>query len=165
MEAQQQFEKLYQLLQRQEHAIKQLIAAAEEQTQYLRRNDINNLQTITQKQEVLSNTLKNLENDRLQVQKALEKELGLPGALSLEHLTLYAGQNDALDLNNIKSSLQKNTEHLKEVNILNQALAGQALQFTNFMLGLLQPQQQTGYTKEGSLNKTLTNKSRLNKSI
>ncbi|MTI84044.1 MAG: flagellar protein FlgN [Firmicutes bacterium] len=165
MDTRQQFAKLYKLLQRQEQVIERLIAAAEEQTQYLRRNDTKNLQTITEKQEVLSNTLKNLENDRLQVQQALEKDLGLPGESSLEHLTLYAGQKDALDLNNIKSSLQKNTEHLKEVNILNQALTDQALQFTNFMLGLLQPQQQTGYTKQGNLNKTPTNKSRLNKSI
>jgi len=165
MEIQQQFTKLYQLLQRQEQVIEQLIVAAEEQSQYLRSNDTKNLQPVTEKQEVLSNTLSTLEKDRLQVQQTLENELGLPGESSLEHLTIYAEQKTALDLNSIKSSMQNNTERLKEINSLNQALADQALQFTNFMLKLLQPQPGTGYTKEGNINKTPTNKSRLNKSI
>jgi len=77
----------------------------------------------------------------------------------------YAPEKTALELNNIKASLKKNTERLKEINSLNQALAGRALQFTNFMLDLLQPKTEVGYTKDGSLNKTPKSISRLNKSV
>jgi|GEM_PF-2494748 len=165
MEVKEQFSQLYNLLQRQKQIVEQLISIAEEQTLCLRRNDAQSLQQFTEKQALLSGTLATMEKDRIQVQESLERELGLPRESSLKDLVPYAPEKTALELNNIKASLKKNTERLKEINSLNQALAGRALQFTNFMLDLLQPKTEVGYTKDGSLNKTPKSISRLNKSV
>jgi len=166
MNTREQFAKLHQLLVQQNHIIDRLISAGEEQAQYLRKNDAKGLQQVLQQQSALSARLEALEKDRMQIQRALEKGLNLPGGSTLRDLAVYTDETSRRQLNDLGSSLREKAFYLQEINALNRALTNQALRFTSFMLNLLQPQtRETGYTRDGSIKKNPSSKFRLDKSV
>lgn len=160
------FSELHRLLEEQENIIDRLISAGEEQSECLRKNDNRRLQEIVRRQGNLSAALSALEEKRVQVQKALEKQLDLPGGSTLRDLVLYAGSEIRGRLEQAGSSLREKTRRLQEINQLNRDLTGRALQFTNFMLNIICAQApNAGYTRNGSIKPGHENKSRINKFI
>lgn len=141
--------------------IEDLLTAAYQQTEALKKDDLDRLLAIAQQQQLLAAKLQPLEEKRLQAVEAFSKELGLEIPPVLSELV----NNTELpeDFRETAKTLQEKLELLREQNELNNMLLTQSLYYTRKLLNIFS--QTATYQPDGTVEQIQVSSALIDKSV
>jgi flagellar biosynthesis/type III secretory pathway chaperone len=129
-------------LQQQLEEYTELYQLSVSKTDYIKKNDISNLNEIINKEAKYLLSLDNLEKQRIEAVYAVLSGHEWSGDLpTLSDCLKVVSEDEAMQLQAIQSELKEKIEELRERNYLNQELIYQSMQFVSFSLSMLKPKQ------------------------
>lgn len=152
------------LLEKQNNLVLELLRLGEEELLALKADNLDELQEITGKQQVLSERLAVLEKERIALQTELADRLKLTGQLTLKELmdAELPGSEQVAIMGNI---LKENFLKLKELNETNNLLIRQSLAYINKMLSAMMTKSQATYGQNGQVTTSAQPSLKLDKSV
>lgn len=141
--------------------VEDLLTAAYQQTEALKKDDLERLLAIVQQQQLLAAKLQPLEAKRVQALEALAQEMGLASPPVLSELV---GDADLpADLRETARVLHGKLELLKEQQELNQMLLQQSLYYTRKLLNIFN--QTSTYQPDGTVEQPPVSPALIDKSV
>lgn len=141
--------------------IEDLLTAAYQQTEALKKDDLDRLLAIAQQQQLLAAKLQPLEEKRLQVIETFPQEMGFENPPVLSELINNTGLPE--DFRETAKALQNKLELLKEQNELNNMLLTQSLYYTRKMLNIFS--QTATYQPDGTVEQIQVSSALIDKSV
>jgi len=147
------FLNLVRILKQQDKTLAELLGAAEEHNQALRKNDTKLVLSTANQQEKLSDKLKHQGGKLEETKRQLAGEYGIAEESVLSAFIRYASEPLATELKMASQSLRDKLMKLSEINSLNGALARRGQMFTEKLIRLMSPNGGNTYMGSGRLKK------------
>ena len=159
------FNQLYDCLKSQEEIIDRLIESGKAQLMAVKKNSLNELNITIKEQESFASEMEKAEQQRLLLQKSLEKALNIDKGVTLSKLLPYASVQVRASLKQFLEVLQKKAASLDEINALNATLIKKALLVNGRLIQILHSGRSTTYGIKGEIESKSQLMSALNKSV
>lgn len=133
-------EELITTLQEENELYKKMIPIAEEKTKAIVANNLEELQKVTDKEQIMIDKMGTLEKKRVDVVNNIAVVLSLnPRTITLDQIVdvLHKQPNEQKMLREIHDKLRMTTSRLKDVNSQNKALVEESLQMLEFNMNVL----------------------------
>ena len=138
------------ILNQQNNRIAELCGLADEQLQALKLDDLDNIKSITSHQEYIGRQMAALEEQRQLIIKEYSRIIGIE-IKNFSELQLYTSSEDWDDIQKNRDEIIDRYQKLKKANELNTLLLKQGLQYTEKLLGVLNPHKSLVYGKSGGV--------------
>ncbi|MBB6732261.1 flagellar protein FlgN [Cohnella zeiphila] len=141
-------------LQQQSDIYDQLLVIEKEKTETLIHNQIDQLNAIVQKERKLTRQAEELEQRRIQETASYMKSVGFQGPMTQidQLIRAVSDPNFKQSFLKIKQKLSESLHQLKRINEMNQQLARQAIDFTEFSIGLMIEDPNEGFVYQHPIN-------------
>jgi len=142
-----------------------LYSACEEQMAALRDNDVEAIEKAVKRVNNLVTGLTAAEEERRQIQAALDIELGLSAGSTLADVLRHTSGKTKETLTTLLKKMRSKADLLREVNKINAIMTRRALTLNRLMLSAINPEEGLTYKVDGGVGQGSYKKMLVNKTV